>query len=388
MSEIKFETTAIRTQLERTKFNEHSSPLFLSSSFVFDTAEDLRAAFAEEKEAFIYSRYSNPNTNEFIEKMALLEGAETGIATASGMAAIYNTFMTLLNTGDHIISCSSVFGATHTIFNKYFPKIGITHSYFNANRLEEIEQLIQTNTKFIYLETPTNPAIEVIDIAYVSKIAKAHNLLLIVDNCFATPYLQQPISLGADIVIHSATKYIDGQGRVLGGCVLGPKNIIHEIYLFTRITGPSLSPFNSWILSKSLETLAIRMDRHCENALYIAQELEKHPAINFVKYPFLPSHPNYATAIKQMKAGGGIVTFELKGGYETGKNFLDNLSMIKISPNLGDSRTIATHPASSTHCKLSAEEKAEVGISDGLIRISVGLENKEDILKDILCALR
>ena len=388
MSEIKFETTAIRTQLERTNYNEHSSPLFLSSSFVFDTAEDLRAAFAEEKEAFIYSRYSNPNTNEFIEKMALLEGAETGIATASGMAAIYNTFMTLLNTGDHIISCSSVFGATHTIFNKYFPKIGITHSYFNANRLEEIEQLIQANTKFIYLETPTNPAIEVIDIAYVSKITKAHNLLLIVDNCFATPYLQQPISLGADIVIHSATKYIDGQGRVLGGCVLGPKNIIHEIYLFTRITGPSLSPFNSWILSKSLETLAIRMDRHCENALFIAKELEKHSKINFVKYPFLPSHPNYATAIKQMKAGGGIVTFELKGGYETGKNFFDNLSMIKISPNLGDSRTIATHPASSTHCKLSAEEKAEVGISDGLIRISVGLENKEDILKDILCALR
>ncbi len=387
MSEKKFETTAIRTQLERTKFNEHSSPLFLSSSFVFDTAEDLRAAFAEEKEAFIYSRYSNPNTNEFIEKMALLEGAEAGIATASGMAAIYNTFMTLLNTGDHIISCSSVFGATHTIFNKYFPKIGITHSYFNANRLEEIEQLIQANTKFIYLETPTNPAIEVIDIAYVSQIAKAHNLLLIVDNCFATPYLQQPISLGADIVIHSATKYIDGQGRVLGGCVLGPKNIIHEIYLFTRITGPSLSPFNSWILSKSLETLAIRMDRHCENALFIAKELEKHSKINFVKYPFLPSHPNYETAIKQMKAGGGIVTFKLKGGYEAGKNFLDNLSMIKISPNLGDSRTIATHPASSTHCKLSAEEKAEVGISDGLIRISVGLENKEDILKDIISAL-
>lgn len=320
--------------------------------------------------------------------MALLEGAETGIATASGMAAIYNTFMTLLNTGDHIISCSSVFGATHTIFNNYFPKIGITHSYFNANRLEEIEQLIQANTKFIYLETPTNPAIEVIDIAYVSQIAKAHNLLLIIDNCFATPYLQQPISLGADIVIHSATKYIDGQGRVLGGCVLGPKNIIHEIYLFTRITGPSLSPFNSWILSKSLETLAIRMDRHCENALFIAKELENHSKINFVKYPFLPSHPNYETAIKQMKIGGGIVTFELKGGYEAGKNFLDNLSMIKISPNLGDSRTIATHPASSTHCKLSAEEKAEVGISDGLIRISVGLENKEDILKDILCALR
>jgi O-succinylhomoserine sulfhydrylase len=388
MSEKQFETKAIRTQLERTQYNEHSSPLFLSSSFVFDTAEDLRAAFAEEKEAFIYSRYSNPNTNEFIEKMASLEGAETGIATASGMAAIYNTFMTLLNTGDHIISCSSIFGATHTIFNKYFPKIGISHSYFNANRLEEIEQLIQANTKFIYLETPTNPAIEVLDIVLISKIAKKYNLLLIVDNCFATPYLQQPISLGADIVIHSATKYIDGQGRVLGGCVLGPKNIIHEIYLFTRITGPSLSPFNSWILSKSLETLAIRMDRHCENALFIAKELEKHPKINFVKYPFLHSHPNYKTAVKQMKAGGGIVTFEIKGGYEAGKNFLDKLSMIKISPNLGDSRTIATHPASSTHCKLSTEEKAEVGISDGLIRISVGLENKEDILKDILSALK
>lgn len=387
MKDKSFETQAIRQQHERSHNNEHSVPVYLTSSFVFDTAEDMRAAFADESDAFIYSRYTNPNTDEFVSKMCLLEGAEAGVASASGMSAIYTSLAALLKSGDHIISCSSVFGATHTIFTKYFPKWNISHSYFNINNPDTIVSLIKENTKIIYLETPTNPAIEVVDLELVSNIAKKHNLLLIVDNCFATPYLQQPIKYGADIVIHSATKYIDGQGRVLGGIVLGKKELIKEIYLFGRITGPSLSPFNAWVLSKSLETLSLRMERHCENALHIASMLENHPSLEFVKYPFLKSHPHYAIAVKQMKGGGGIVTFSLKGGFEAGKKFMDKLEMIKISPNLGDARTISTHPASSTHCKLSLEERNSVGITEGLIRISVGLENKDDILKDILSAL-
>ncbi|HTA63448.1 MAG TPA: aminotransferase class I/II-fold pyridoxal phosphate-dependent enzyme [Bacteroidia bacterium] len=382
-----FETQAIRAQFERTDNNEHSVPLYLTSSFVFDTAEDMRAAFAEETDSFIYSRYSNPNTGEFVNKMCLLEGAEAGVAMASGMAAIYTSLAALLKSGDHVVSCSSVFGATHTIFSKYFPKWDISYSYFDANHPEIIENIIKPNTKLIYIETPTNPAIEVIDLELVGKIAKKHNVILIVDNCFATPYIQQPIKYGADIVIHSATKYIDGQGRVLGGVAVGRVDLIKEIYLFGRITGPSLSPFNAWTLSKSLETLAIRIERHSENALYIAEKLEKHVALEFVKYPFLPSHPHYKIAKKQMKLGGGIITFSLKGGYEAGKKMMDKLQMIKISPNLGDARTIATHPASSTHCKLSEQERLAVGILPGLIRVSIGLENKDDILADILQAL-
>jgi len=387
MENKEFETNAIRAQLERSENNEHSVPLYLTSSFVFDTAEDMRAAFNDEQDAFIYSRYTNPNTNEFVNKVCLLEGAEAGVSMASGMAAIFTTFMALLKAGDHVVSCSSVFGATHAVFTKYFPKWGISHSYFNTNNVAAIESLIKPETKFIYLETPTNPAIELIDLEIVAAIAKKHKILLIVDNCFATPYLQQPIKFGADIVVHSATKYMDGQGRVLGGVAVGRKDLIKEIYLFGRLTGPSMSPFNAWVLSKSLETLALRMDRHCENALFVAQSLENHPKLENVSYPFLPSHPNHAIAKKQMKAGGGIITITLKGGYENAKAFMDKLEMIKISPNLGDARTIATHPASSTHCKLSEEERNQVGITAGLIRISIGLENRDDILKDILTAL-
>jgi O-succinylhomoserine sulfhydrylase len=387
MKDKHFETQAIRAQMERSDNNEHSTPLYLTSSFVFDTADEMRAAFNEESDDFIYSRYTNPNTDEFVKKMCLLEGAEAGVASASGMAAIYTSLAALLSSGDHVISCSSVFGATHTIFSKYFPKWNISYSYFDASHPEEIEKLIQPSTKIIYVETPTNPAIEVIDLEILGKIAKKYKVILIVDNCFATPYIQQPIKYGADIVIHSATKYIDGQGRVLGGVVLGRKDLVKEIYLFGRITGPSLSPFNAWVLSKSLETLSLRIERHSENALYIAEKLEKHPKLEFVKYPFLPSHPHYHIAKKQMKLGGGIVTFSLKGGYEAGKKMMDKLQMIKISPNLGDARTIATHPASSTHCKLSEEERLAVGILPGLIRVSVGLENKEDILNDIIQAL-
>lgn len=388
MKEKQFETQAIRAQMERSDNNEHSAPLYLTSSFVFDTADDMRAAFNDETDDFIYSRYTNPNVNEFVNKVCLLEGAEAGVAFASGMAAIYTTFMTLLKSGDHIVSCSSIFGATHAIFTKYFPKLNISHSYFHTSNVNEIERLIKPETKFIYLETPTNPAIELIDLELVATLAKKHNKLLIVDNCFATPYLQQPIKYGADIVVHSATKYMDGQGRVLGGIAVGRKDLINDIYLFGRLTGPSLSPFNAWTLSKSLETLALRMDRHCSNALFVANSLENNSKLENVSYPFLTSHPNYSIAKKQMRAGGGIITVTVKGGYEAAKKFLDKLEMIKISPNLGDARTIATHPTSSTHCKLSEEERQRVGITPGLIRISIGLENQEDILNDIVNALK
>lgn len=382
-----FETFAIRTQTERTQFDEHSTPLYLTSSFIFQDAEDMRASFAEEKPKNLYSRFSNPNVTEFTDKIAKMEGAEAGYAFATGMAAIYSTFATLLNAGDHIVSCQSVFGSTHTLFTKYFPKWNIETTYFKAEDAENVEQYIQPNTKILYLETPTNPAIEVLDLEFFGQIAKKHNLIFIVDNCFATPYLQQPIKYGADIVVHSATKLIDGQGRVLGGVAVGREDLIREIYLFARNTGPAMSPFNAWVLSKSLETLAIRVEKHCENALKVAEFLESHPNVELVKYPFLQSHPSYEIAKKQMKLGGNIVAFEIKGGIEGGRNFLDKIKMCSLSANLGDTRTIVTHPASTTHSKLSDEERNEVGITAGLVRCSVGLENVEDIIADLKQAL-
>lgn len=382
-----FETFAIRTQTERTQFDEHSTPLYLTSSFIFQDAEDMRASFAEEKPKNLYSRFSNPNVTEFTDKIAKMEGAEAGYAFATGMAAIYSTFATLLNAGDHIVSCQSVFGSTHTLFTKYFPKWNIETTYFKAEDAGNVEKYIQPNTKILYLETPTNPAIEVLDLEFFGQIAKKHNLIFIVDNCFATPYLQQPIKYGADIVVHSATKLIDGQGRVLGGVAVGREDLIREIYLFARNTGPAMSPFNAWVLSKSLETLAIRVEKHCENALKVAEFLENHPNVELVKYPFLKSHPSYEIAKKQMKLGGNIVAFEIKGGIEGGRNFLDNIKMCSLSANLGDTRTIVTHPASTTHSKLSDEERNEVGITAGLVRCSVGLENVEDIIADLRQAL-
>jgi O-succinylhomoserine sulfhydrylase len=378
----------IRTQIERTAEGEHSSPLFLTSSFCFDEAESMRAAFADESDDNIYSRFSNPNVQEFVDRLAVLEHAEAGFATASGMSAVFGSFMALLKKGDHLLSCNAVFGSTHNVVTKYLPKYGMEYSYVSANATAaEWEAAIQPNTKMIYLETPTNPGLEVLDIAMISTIAKKHNIILNVDNCFATPIGQTPIDLGADIVVHSATKWIDGQGRVLGGAVVGRKDLIHEIYLFCRNTGPSLSPFNAWVLSKSLETLEVRMERHSKSALSIAQKLEGHPKINFVKYPFLQSHPQHAIAIKQMKDGGGIVCFELKGGLEAGRQFLNHLKMLSLTANLGDTRSIASHPASTTHARLSEAERQAVSITPGLIRISVGLEHEEDILNDILQAL-
>jgi O-succinylhomoserine sulfhydrylase len=380
-------TKAIRTQTERTAQGEHSTPLFLTSSFCFDNAEDMRAAFADETDDNIYSRFSNPSVTEFVDKMVLLEGAEAGVATATGMSAVFATFMAILKKGDHLLSCNAVFGSTHNIIKKYLPGYGIECSYVSADKPEEWEAAIRPNTKMIYLETPTNPGLDIVDLEFVAALAKKHNLILNVDNCFATPVTQRPIDFGANLVLHSATKFIDGQGRVLGGVIVGDKQLIHDIYLFTRNTGPALSPFNAWVLSKSLETLDVRMERHAKNALQIASALENHPKISSLRYPFLPSHPQHKTAIKQMKNGGAIVCFELKGGLESGKNFLNNLQMLSMTANLGDTRSIASHPASTTHSKLSEEERLEVNITPGLIRISVGLEYVDDILNDILQAL-
>ncbi|KJD35413.1 O-succinylhomoserine sulfhydrylase [Tamlana sedimentorum] len=382
-----FETEAIRTQTETSQFSEHSVPLYLTSGFVFDDAEEMRASFAEEKQRDLYSRYSNPNVNEFVDKVCKMEGAESGFAFASGMAAVFSTFATLLNAGDHVLSCSSVFGATHGLFTKYLPKWNIECSYFNINEVETVESLIQPNTKFIYAETPTNPGVDVLDLELLSAICKKHNLLLVVDNCFATPYLQNPIKHGADLVIHSATKLMDGQGRVLGGVTVGKKELIREIYLFSRLTGPAMSAFNAWVLSKSLETLAVRVEKHCENALKIAAFLEKHSKVNWVKYPFLKSHPKYDIAKKQMRLGGNIIAFEVTGGVEGGRNFFDNIKLCSLSANLGDTRTIVTHPASTTHAKVEADVKAAVGITDGMVRISVGLEHVDDIIRDLDQAL-
>lgn len=382
-----FETEAIRTQLNRSEFLEHSVPLYLTSSFVFEDAEDMRASFTEEKERNIYSRFTNPNTTEFVEKMCKLEGAEAGYAFATGMAAVYSTFAGLLSSGDHIVSARSVFGSTHTLFTNYLPKWNITTSYFKVNEVDKIESLITPQTKILYVESPTNPAVDVLDLELMGNIAKKHNLIFVVDNCFATPYLQQPIKFGADLVIHSATKLIDGQGRVLGGVTVGREDLVREIYLFARNTGPALSPFNAWILSKSLETLPVRAEKHCENALKVAEFLENHEKVNFVKYPFLKSHPQYEVAKKQMRLGGNIVAFEIKGGVEAGRTFLNNIKMCSLSANLGDTRTIVTHPASTTHSKLNEEDRLEVGISDGLVRASIGLEHIDDIIADLDQAL-
>ena len=381
-------TKAIRTQVNKTHEMEHSVPIFLTSSFCFDTAEEMRAAFADESDDNIYSRFSNPNVQEFIDKMVALEGAEAGYATASGMSAVFGSFMALLKTGDHLLSCRALFGSTHNIVTKYLSKYGIEYSYVDASaNIDEWKKNIKPNTRMIYVESPTNPGLEILDIKALADLAHKHNVILNVDNCFATPFGQLPISLGADLVVHSATKWLDGQGRVLGGVIVGKKELIKEIYLFCRNTGPALSPFNAWILSKSLETLDVRMERHASNALHIAKALESHPKISSLKYPFLKSHPQHTIAVKQMKTGGGIVCFELKGGLESGRRFLDSLQMLSLTANLGDTRSIASHPASTTHAKLSEKERREVNITPGLIRISVGLEHADDVLGDIVQAL-
>lgn len=388
MSTNHFETDAIRTQQATTQYREHSVPLYLTSSFIFEDAEQARALFADEIPGNIYTRFSNPNNTEFIDKLCLLEGAEDGIATASGMAAMYLSMAALLRSGDHVVASRSVFGSTHQIFTVLFPRVGITHTYVDVNDDHSVwEEAIRPNTRMIFVESPSNPALDIIDLEWLGKLAANRNVILNVDNCFCTPYIQNPIRWGAGLVTHSATKFIDGQGRVIGGAVVGRKDLIKEVRYFARHTGPSMSPFNAWILSKSLETLAVRMDRHCENALKLAEFLEAHPQVELVKYPFLPSHPHFSLAKKQMKSGGGVVTFEVKGGIGQGRRFLDSLKMISHSANLGDVRTIATHPASTTHSKLTDPERAAVGITPGLIRVSTGLEHIDDIIADVKQAI-
>jgi O-succinylhomoserine sulfhydrylase len=380
-------TRAIRIRSAQTPEKEHSSPLFLTSSFTYDDAEQMRAVFADEIEGNIYSRFSNPTVQEFTDRLCALEGAEDGFATASGMSAIVASFLTFLKQGDHLLACNAIFGSTHTIITKYLPKYGIEHTYVNAADPRSWEAAIRPNTKMIFLETPTNPGLDVIDLAAAGEVARKHNLLFNVDNCFATPIGQTPVDYGADLIVHSATKWLDGQGRVLGGAILGKSPLIYEVYLFCRSTGPALSPFNAWVLSRSLETLDVRMERHSANALYLSESLSDHPKIASLRYPFLPSHPQYDIARRQMNNGGGIFCFDLKGGLDAGRVFLDKLKMLTLTANLGDTRSIASHPASTTHAKLSAEEKAAAGITPGLIRISVGLEHRDDILADILQAL-
>jgi O-succinylhomoserine sulfhydrylase len=384
---MKESSKLIRTQTERSSQREHSVPLYLTSSFMFDDAEHGRAMFTEEVEGNIYSRYSNPNTSEFIQKVCDAEGAEAGLAFASGMAAVFASFAGLLRSGDHIVAFRSIFGSTHQLFTQLLPRWGITTTYVDASNPEDFEKALRPETKMVFLETPSNPGLELVDLEWLGALKKKHNFILNVDNCFATPYLQNPIKYGADLVSHSSTKYMDGQGRVLGGVVVGRKDLIKEMMFFIRHTGPAMSAFNAWVFSKSLETLPVRMDRHCSNALSVAEALEQHQEVEVVRYPFLPSHPQYDLARRQMKQGGGVVTFILKGGMERAMRFLDALEMISLSSNLGDTRTIATHPVSTTHSKLSDEERAQIGIFPGSIRISVGLEDVNDIIKDLTQAL-
>jgi O-succinylhomoserine sulfhydrylase len=385
---MNFETAAIRTQVNNDQNREHSVPIFMTSSFTFNNAEEATAMFNDEIEGNIYSRYSNPNTDEFIQKLCKLEGAEDGISTATGMSAMFTSMAGLLKQGDHVLASRALFGSTHQLFTRIFPKWGITYTYFDIKKPETWEGLIQPNTKMLFAETPSNPGLDLVDLESLGNLANKHGLIFNVDNCFATPYIQNPIKWGAHLVTHSATKFMDGQGRTLGGAIVGKKEFIEEIRYFARHTGPSMSPFNAWILSKSLETLAVRMERHCSNALELATFLESHSELELVKYPFLASHPQHELAKKQMRHGGGIVSFVVKGGLQRGAAFLNQLKLISLTANLGDTRTTATHPASTTHSKLSEEERQAVGIAPGLVRISVGLETISDIIGDINQALK
>ncbi|MCF2500638.1 trans-sulfuration enzyme family protein [Dyadobacter chenhuakuii] len=385
---MKKQTKAIRTQTPKTKYREHSTPLFLTSSFTFESAEQGKALFEETEEGNIYSRFSNPTVQEFVDKVCLLEDCEDGVATATGMAAVFASMAALLKTGDHIIASRALFGSAHQVITQILSKWGITYTYLDADASEaDWEAAVQPNSKMVYLETPSNPGLDLVDLAMVGKLCKKHNLIFNVDNCFASPALQNPAEYGADLIVHSATKYMDGQGRVLGGIVVGKKEYIKELRFFCRQTGPSMSPFNAWVLTKSLETLGLRMDRHCSNALALAEALEKHPDVKSVRYPFLESHPQHELAKQQMSAGGAIVTIDLEGGFERVSAFMDALAIASLSSNLGDTRTIVTNPNTTTHAKLKPEEKKALGITEGLIRISVGLEDIEDLIEDFTNAV-
>lgn len=355
----------------------------MTSSFVFEDTEQGRRLFSGEEEGNVYSRYSNPTVSEFEQKMADLEGGEAARATATGMSAIFTTFATLLKSGDHVVSSRSIFGSTHQILTQILPKWGISHNYIDFNRPEDWKKAVKPGSKLLFLETPSNPSLDLIDLKFAADFAREHGMLLAVDNVFCTPYLQNPIAFGADIVIHSATKYIDGQGRALGGVIVSNSKIVEELTFMLRHTGPSLSPFNAWIFCKGLETLAVRMDRHMANAEAVGRFLEAERRVEWVKYPTFDSHPQVELARRQQRGGGGIVTFGIRGGYAAGVQFMDHLQMASLTPNLGDTRTIVTHPASTTHSKLSEEERLQIGITPGTIRISTGLEHHEDIIADL-----
>ncbi|MFZ2541083.1 MAG: O-succinylhomoserine sulfhydrylase [Gallionella sp.] len=377
------ETLAVHAGTVRSQFGEHSEALFLTSSFVFENAAQAAARFIGEQPGNIYSRFTNPTVTMFEERLAAMEGAEQCVATASGMSAILACVMGVLKAGDHIVSSRSLFGATVNLFNNIIKKFGVETTYVSATDVKEWQAAVRPNTKLFFLETPSNPLTEISDIAAISEIAKKCGVLLAVDNCFCTPVLQRPLELGADIVIHSATKYIDGQGRVLGGAVLGSKKNLEGVYQFLRTAGPTMSAFNAWIFLKGMETLKLRMEAHCTNALQLASWLETQPNVQRVFYPGLPSHPQHQLAMRQQKTGGGIVSFEVKGGKEAAWRVIDNTRLLSITANLGDTKTTITHPASTTHARITPEARAAAGITDGLIRIAVGLEAVSDIQADL-----
>ena len=387
LSEPKFETLAIRQQMGRSTQREHSAPLFLTSSFVFDSAEQGAGIFSGEEEGNLYSRFSNPNTDEFIQKLCFLEQCEAGVATASGMAAVYTTFAAHLKSGDHLLASKNIFGNSLFIITDILVRMGVEYTLVDIQEKNAWEAAVQPNTKMLFIETPANPTLKLGDLSFLGELCKSQTIIFVVDNCMATPYLQQPARFGADLVLHSATKFIDGQGRVLGGAIVGQKKFVDPCYQFIRRTGPSLSPFNAWVLSKSLETLAVRMDRHCSNAKKIAQYLQSHDDVAQVSYPHLESFPQYDLAKKQMLFGGGLVGCELKGGLKQGVKFLNALKIHSLTANLGDCRSIATHPASTTHARLSSEAQLAAGITPGYVRFSVGLEHVDDLIKDIDQAL-
>ncbi len=377
------ETLAVHAGTVRSQFNEHSEALFLTSSYVFDSAAQAAARFIGEEPGNIYSRFTNPTVTMFEERLAALEGAEQCVATASGMSAILACGMGLLKSGDHIVASRSIFGATVNLFGTIFKRFGVETTFVSATDVSEWTAAVRPNTRLFFLETPSNPLTEVSDIAAIAAVAKKHGALLAVDNCFCTPILQRPFDLGADIVIHSATKYIDGQGRVLGGAVLGSKKVMEPVYQFLRTAGPTMSAFNAWVFLKGLETLKIRMDAHSANALAVAQWLEAQTNVARVFYPGLPSHPQHALAMKQQKAGGGIVSFEVKGGREAAWRVIDSTRLVSITANLGDTKTTLTHPATTTHARITPEARAAAGITEGLLRIAVGLEAVVDIQNDL-----
>ncbi|MEW6561724.1 MAG: O-succinylhomoserine sulfhydrylase [Pseudomonadota bacterium] len=377
------ETLALRAGTERSQFHEHSEALFLTSSFIFDSAEQAAARFIGEEPGNIYSRFTNPTVTMFEQRLAALEGAEQCVATASGMSAILSCCMGLLKAGDHVVASRSIFGSTVNLFNNVLKKFGVETTFVSATDAAEWAAAVRPETRLFFLETPSNPLTEVSDIAAISAVAKSCGALLAVDNCFCTPILQRPLELGADIVIHSATKYLDGQGRVLGGAVLGSKKNMEGVYNFLRTAGPTMSAFNAWVFLKGLETLGVRMQAHSANALALAQWLEAQPNVARVFYPGLASHPQHALAGKQQKTGGGIVSFEVKGGKEAAWKVINQTRMLSITANLGDTKTTLTHPATTTHARITPEARAAAGITDGLLRIAVGLEAVVDIQADL-----